>query len=107
MEKKKAELRMAALLTAAALAFTPAFSMKSNAEQGKVEEVKRVWDFSDGTQSWTYDDSRAGDSYSGYGACDFDGEKGMLKVTLDYSGNKDNSWSETGICRRDSGDPSL
>ncbi len=61
-------------------------------------EVRRVWDFEEGNQGWVYDDSWSGDSFQGGGNCGFDGEKGMLRLNLDYSLNTDNSYSQTGIC---------
>ena len=60
-------------------------------------EVTRVWDFEDGDQGWVYDDSWAGDSYQGEGSCEYDEEKGMLHLKLDYSQNVNNSYSQTGI----------
>ncbi len=61
-------------------------------------EVARVWDFEDGAQGWVYDDSWSGDSYKGGGGCEYDSEKGMLRLNLDYSLNTDNGYSQTGIC---------
>jgi len=61
-------------------------------------EVTRVWDFEDGDQGWVYDDSWAGDSYQGEGSCEYDADKGMLRLKLDYSRNVNNSYSQTGIC---------
>lgn len=64
-------------------------------------EITRVWDFEDGDQGWAYDDSWAGDSYQGEGGCEYDADKGMLRLKLDYSRNVNNSYSQTGICLED------
>ena len=58
---------------------------------------ERVWDFEDGTQNWVYDDSWSGGSYNGGGECSYDPEKGMLKVSVDFSNDVSNGWSQTGI----------
>ena len=47
--------------------------------------AERVWDFEDGTQNWVYDDRWSGGSYNGGGECSYDSEKGMLKVSVDFS----------------------
>lgn len=69
----------------------------------EVKEITRVWDFEEGTQGWVYDDSWSGDSYKGGGSCEYDEEKGMLRLNLDYSLNTDNSYSQTGICLTEEG----
>lgn len=89
--------RAAAWAAAAILAASPVFSETALARPSDVEEVKRVWDFSDGAQGWVYDDSWAGDGYHGTGACEQDPEREMLKVSLDYSADAENGWSQTGI----------
>ena len=61
-----------------------------SARPSDVKEVKRVWDFSDGTQGWVYDDSWAGEGYHGSGSCEQDAEREMLKVSLDYSADVEN-----------------
>lgn len=87
----------AALMMAIALAGSPVCSVTAFGEP-EAGEVARVWDFEDGTQGWVYDDSWSGDSYKGGGSCEYDEEKGMLRLNLDYSLNTDNSYSQTGIC---------
>lgn len=94
--------RMAAGFGAVFLAVSPAFQGTVLAKPSDVEEVKQVWDFSDGTQGWVYDDSWAGDGYHGTGTCEQDPEKEMLKVSLDYSADVENGWSQTGISLTDS-----
>ncbi len=64
---------------------------------GASGEISRIWDFAEDSQGWVYDDSWAGDSYTGGGACEYDPEKQMLRLSLDYSLNKDNGYSQTGI----------
>ncbi len=85
---------LAAVLTASAASGVPAFGAPGAEE----EEAARVWDFEDGAQGWVYDDSWSGDSYQGEGSCEYDSEKGMLRLSLDYSPNINNSFSQTGIC---------
>lgn len=89
--------RRAAMLMATVLATVPMLSLPVSARPSDVEEVRRLWDFSDGTQGWVYDDSWAGESYHGSGTCEQDAERGMLKVSLDYSADVENGWSQTGI----------
>lgn len=93
--------RMAAGLSAVLLAVSPAFRETVLAKPSEAEEVKQVWDFSDGAQGWVYDDSWAGDGYHGTGACEQDPEREMLKVSLDYSADVENGWSQTGISLTD------
>lgn len=90
-------IRTAAWVCAAVLTVTPFPSGAVWAKPADVEEVKRIWDFSDGTQGWVYDDSWAGDGYHGSGACEQDPDKEMLKISLDYSADVENGWSQTGI----------
>lgn len=59
--------------------------------------IVRQWDFSDGTQNWVYDDSWSGDSYTGETEFAWDEEKQMLKLTVDFSGNADNGYSQIGV----------
>lgn len=94
--------RMAAGFGVVFLAVSPAFQGTVLAKPSDVEEVKQVWDFSDGPQGWVYDDSWAGDGYHGTGTCEQDPEKEMLKVSLDYSADVENGWSQTGISLTDS-----
>lgn len=87
-----------AAVLAVVISMSPMMDMTTLAAKDRnASEIKRVWDFSDGEQGWGYDNSWAGDSYTGDGACGWDEEKQMLKVSLDYSGNKNNGWSQTGI----------
>ncbi|MDO5408684.1 MAG: glycosyl hydrolase [Eubacteriales bacterium] len=102
--KKSGMKRKAAVMMAAVLGMAPAMGMTSyGAKDRSADEVSRVWDFSDGTQGWVYDNSWAGDSYTGDGACTWDEERQMLKISLDYSGNVSNGWSQTGISLSESG----
>ncbi len=89
--------RMAVFGIALVLAGSPVCSVVAFGEQ-EAGEVTRVWDFEDGDQGWVYDDSWSGDSFEGGGNCEYDREKGMLRLNLDYSLNTDNSYSQTGIC---------
>lgn len=84
-------------MAAFVLAGSPVCSLTAFGEPA-AGEVTRVWDFEDGDQGWVYDDSWSGDSYNGGGSCEYDREKGMLRLNLDYSLNTDNSYSQTGIC---------
>ncbi len=86
-----------ALAAAVILAGTPVCSVTAFGEP-EAGEVTRVWDFEDGDQGWVYDDSWSGDSFQGGGGCEYDREKGMLRLNLDYSLNTDNSYSQTGVC---------
>ncbi len=115
--KKCKRKKIASFALAAVLSVSPAFAGAAHAgtetagsettesetaeseaaEAGTAGEVSRVWDFSDGAQGWEYDDSWAGDSYTGGGACSYDAEKGMLRLSLDFSLNTDNGYSQTGI----------
>ena len=98
MKRKIPGLRRAAVwFCAVILAASPSFSHAVLARPSNAEEVKRIWDFSDGVQGWIYDDSWAGDGYHGTGACEQDPEREMLKVSLDYSADVENGWSQTGI----------
>ena len=85
MRRMPGWIRTAAWVCAAVLTVTPFPSGAVWAKPADVEEVKRIWDFSDGTQGWVYDDSWAGDGYHGSGACEQDPDKEMLKISLDYS----------------------
>ena len=60
-------------------------------------QIVKQWDFSDGTQDWVYDDSWSGDSYTGETEFAWDEEKKMLKLSVDFSGNADNGYSQIGI----------
>ena len=60
-------------------------------------QIVKQWDFSDGTQDWVYDDSWSGDSYTGETEFAWDEEKEMLKLSVDFSGNADNGYSQIGI----------
>lgn len=86
-----------ALAAAVILAGTPVCSVTAFGEP-EAGEVTRVWNFEDGDQGWVYDDSWSGDSFQGGGGCEYDREKGMLRLNLDYSLNTDNSYSQTGVC---------
>lgn len=87
-----------AVMIAAVLGMTPAMGMTAyGAKDRYSQEVSRIWDFSYGSQGWVYDNSWAGESYTGDGACTWDEERQMLKISLDYSGNVSNGWSQTGI----------
>ncbi len=86
-----------ALAAAVILAGTPVCSVTAFGEP-EAGEVTRIWDFEDGDQGWVYDDSWSGDSFQGGGGCEYDREKGMLRLNLDYSLNTDNSYSQTGVC---------
>lgn len=90
--KQRGVVLMAVFLTAVLACGLPVAARPSD-----VEEVQRTWDFSDGAQGWVYDDSWAGESYHGSGACEQDAEREMLKVSLDYSADMENGWSQTGI----------
>ncbi len=87
----------AALGMAFVLAGSPVCSVVAFGEP-EAGEVTRVWDFEEGDQGWVYDDSWSGDSFKGGGSCEYDRDKGMLRLNLDYSLNTDNSYSQTGIC---------
>ncbi len=99
--------RKAALLLAAVMGLSPCLPMISlgapetdgtrEAQDKAGQEISRVWDFAEDSQGWVYDDSWAGDSYTGGGACEYDPERQMLRVSLDYSLNRDNGYSQTGI----------
>lgn len=89
-------------MAAGAISPLNARTVLAAADTGK-EEISRVWDFSDGDQGWRYDDSWAGDSYTGEGSLSWDEEEQMLKVSLDYSGDVNNGWSQTGISLSESG----
>lgn len=90
-------------MTGIVLGLSPVFTgAVLAAGSGSETEVSRIWDFSDGNQSWKYDNSWAGESYTGDGSCSWDEERQMLKVSLDYSGNTDNGWSQTGVSITDS-----
>lgn len=103
-KRAAARIRLAACMMAAVTGISPVFASTVLAAGQKNEtEVSRVWDFSDGIQGWGYDDSWAGESYTGAGSCSWDEERQMLKVSLDYSDNTDNGWSQTGISLTDSG----
>lgn len=96
--RAEAGMRLAACVMAAVLGSLAALADPALAAGGEqVAETARVWDFSGGTQGWVYDGSWAGESYTGGGSCSWDEENGRLKVSLDYSGNTDNGWSQTGI----------
>lgn len=97
MRRGRKKARGLAMLSAAVV-FAESFMCFGTAfgEPG-AGEVTRVWDFEDGDQGWVYDDSWAGDSYQGEGSCEYDEEKGMLHLKLDYSQNVNNSYSQTGI----------
>ncbi len=100
MAKKRGfRFRGAAAVLTVVLAASPAGSLEAFGEpETDSSEIARVWDFEEGAQGWTYDDSWSGDSYLGEGGCEYDPDKGMLKLELDYSLNTDNSCSLTGIC---------
>ena len=100
MAKKRGfRFRGAAAVLTVVLAASPAGSLEAFGEpETDSSEIARVWDFKEGAQGWTYDDSWSGDSYLGEGGCEYDPDKGMLKLELDYSLNTDNSCSQTGIC---------
>lgn len=89
--------KAAAWMSAVILAASPACSQTVQARPSEAEEVKRVWDFSDDAQGWAYDDSWAGDGYHGTGGCEQDPGREMLKVSLDYSADVENGWSQTGV----------
>lgn len=74
----------------------PVVSRADNTEGAA--KIVRQWDFSDGTQGWEYDDSWSGDSYTGESTFEWDADKEMLKLSLDFSGNMDNGYSQTAIC---------
>ena len=85
--------RIAALCTAAVVSagmFIPSLSVSA---QG---EGQRLWDFEDGTEGWVYDDSWKGDAQV-TGSAEYDTEKSALKVTVDFSGDVNNGWSQSGI----------
>lgn len=48
---------------------------------------------------WSYDDSWSNGTYTGTGACVYDNDSNMMKVSLDYSSDTAVSWSQTGISR--------
>lgn len=89
--------RVTVWFCAVILADSPSFSHAVLARPSDAEEVKRIWDFSDGVQGWVYDDSWAGDGYHGTGACEQGPEREMLKVSLDYSADVEKGWSQTRI----------
>ena len=89
--------RVTVWFCAVILADSPSFSHAVLARPSDAEEVKRIWDFSDGVQGWVYDDSWAGDGYHGTGACEPGPEREMLTVSLDYSADVEKGWSQTGI----------
>jgi len=55
----------------------------------------KIWDFSDGTQGWNYDGSWVDKDYKG--SCEYDENKKMLKVNLDYSEYGDKDYIQPGI----------
>lgn len=103
MKRKKAKWLTVFALTAM-LSISPDTFMESYAEGNRdMEEVKKVWDFSDGVQGWRYDNSWSGDGYTGAGGCQWDEGKQMLRVDVDYTKNQNNGWSQTGISISDGG----
>ena len=101
--KRAGKIHLTACMMGIVLGLSPVFTgAVLAAGPGSETEVSRSWDFSDGNQGWKYDDSWAGESYTGDGSCSWDEERQMLKVSLDYSGNTDNGWSQTGVNFTDS-----
>ena len=91
--KKGKWKRLMSLCTVAAAAVSlvlPAIPVSAG------EGAERLWDFADGIQGWTYDDSWKGDCEVTGGAS-HDAESEMLKVDVDFTAEQDNGWCQTGI----------
>lgn len=81
----------AAFVGAAALAAPSPVSLSSTVCEAATPVVKS-WDFSKDAQSWAY---IGGWSYSGDAATSWDASNGgCLKLDVDFSDDKDQSWSE-------------
>lgn len=102
--KRKIMRRMTVTLLSISLCVCAFSSVPAQAARDRTaNEVKKVWDFSESAQGWVYDDSWAGEGYTGGGSCSWDEEKQMLRASLDYSENVDNGWSQTGVSVTESG----
>ena len=99
--KKRFLKKVTAVVLSVPLCITSANFVQASSNSSVVSmdtaSAERVWDFEDGTQNWVYDDSWSGGSYNGGGECSYDSEKGMLKVSVDFSNDVSNGWSQTGI----------
>lgn len=91
--KKKTWKRITSMCAAAVVSAGMLIPVLPADAQG---EAERLWDFQDSGQNWVYDDSWKGNAKVS-GSADWDEEKGMLQVELDFSGDVNNGWSQTGI----------
>ena len=91
--KKKTWKRITSMCAAAVVSAGMLIPVLPADAQG---EAERLWDFQDSGQNWVYDDSWKGNAKV-TGSADWDEEKGMLQVELDFSGDVNNGWSQTGI----------
>ncbi|SFR96223.1 Carbohydrate binding module 27 [Anaeromicropila populeti] len=66
------------------------------------EKIQQLWDFSKCCGNWYYGGSDWEYQYSGGEAASVSVEQEMLKVSVDYSGEKENSWSQLAVCEWDS-----
>lgn len=65
--------------------------------------IAKEWAFQSDGQEWYFDTSWAGDSYRGAPLCEWDAEKQMLRVGLDFSKNTNDGWCQPAVSVEQSG----